>query len=305
MKKIASVLCVLALMLASFTVGQEFPRGDVSQDGIVDIDDVTVLINYILTGQWPEEAEEGIETITVKGVSFKMVTVEGGTFMMGGNLDIDGVDMDDNELPAHEVTVSSFAIGQTEVTQELWMAIMGSNPSYCSSQYYYGGCEDDFQRPVESVSWRYCKEFIDSLNKLTGRHFRMPTEAEWEFAARGGNLSQGYKYAGSNDVDEVAWHQKNTLVMHLTTQPVGSKKPNELGLYDMSGNVNELCSDWFGPYSSEAQVNPKGPSTGQYRVFRGGAWEVIPRHCRCATRAWTTPYSGDTHVGLRLVESIP
>ena len=289
------------MMLASFTAGQEFPRGDVSQDGIVDIADVTMLINYLLTGEWPEP---GVEKITVNGVSFKMVTVEGGTFMMGGNVNIDGVDVDGNELPAHEVTVSSFAIGQTEVTQELWMAVMGNNPSYCTSEWFYYGCEDDYQRPVEFVSWKSCRQFIDSLNKLTGRHFRLPTEAEWEFAARGGNQSKGYKYAGSNDVDEVAWYRNNVELLHLPTQPVGLKKPNELGLYDMSGNVFEWCSDWFGTYSSEAQVNPKGPSTGDNHVYRGGAWEMISRHCRCATRATTMMDHGHEDVGLRLAESV-
>lgn len=300
MKKIASVFFVLALALASFMAAAQqyelYPRGDVSEDGRVDIDDVSVLINYLLTGKWP-----AVETITVNGVSFKMIGVEGGTFMMGAS-SIDGGDPQANEYPAHEVTVSSFSIGQTEVTQELWIAVMGSNPSYCSS--FNGRYEDDFRRPVEDVSWKYCKQFIDSLNKLTGRHFRFPTEAEWEFAARGGNQSKGYKYAGSNNVDEVAWHQYNCERQGLPTQPVGTKKPNELGLYDMSGNVDEWVQDWMGDYTEEAQVNPTGPRTGTKKVFRGGAWQIIQRWCRCATRAEDYDWVPVTFIGLRLAESI-
>ena len=298
MKKIAFLLlCVLSLMLTSFTPDVEYARGDVSQDGRVDIDDVTVLINYLLTGKWPS-----VETITVNGVSFKMIGVEGGTFMMGANNAIDGGDSQANEFPAHEVTVSSFSIGQTEVTQELWIAVMGTNPSYCSS--FNGRYEDDFRRPVEDVSWQYCKTFIDSLNKLTGRHFRFPTEAEWEFAARGGNQSKGYKYAGSNNVDEVAWHQFNCYRLGLPTQPVGTKKPNELGLYDMSGNVDEWVQDWMSDYTEEAQVNPTGPRTGTKKVFRGGAWQIIQRWQRCATRAEDYDWVPVNFIGLRLAESI-
>lgn len=300
MKKNLSLLfCVMTLALASFTAAaQEYPRGDVSQDGRVDIDDVSVLINYLLTGKWPS-----VETITVNGVSFKMIGVEGGTFMMGAS-SIDGGDADSDEFPAHQVTVSSFSIGQTEVTQELWMAIMGNNPSYCCSEYYYTDYDDDFQRPVEMVAWDQCKTFIDSLNKLTGRHFRFPTEAEWEFAARGGNQSKGYKYAGSNNVDEVAWHQYNCYRAGLPTQPVASKKPNELGLYDMSGNVNEWVQDWMSDYTEEAQVNPRGPYSGT-KVFRGGSWYTIQRWHRCATRSSDYPNMPNWFIGLRLAESVP
>jgi formylglycine-generating enzyme required for sulfatase activity len=301
MKKIASLFCVLALALASFTAAAQqyelYPRGDVSEDGRVDIDDVSVLINYLLTGKWP-----AVETITVNGVSFKMIGVEGGTFMMGAS-NIDGGDPQANEFPAHEVTVSSFSIGQTEVTQELWMAVMGDNPSYCCADYYYTNYDDDFRRPVEMVSWYRCKQFIDSLNKLTGRHFRFPTEAEWEFAARGGNKSEGYKYAGSNNVDEVSWHQYNCYRQGLPTQPVGTKKPNELGLYDMSGNVYEWVQDWMSDYTEDAQVNPTGPRTGTKKIFRGGAWDIIQRWHRCATRVEDYPDMPNWFVGLRLAES--
>ncbi len=300
MKKTVSLLLLaLVLMLTSFTSDVEYPRGDVNQDGGVDVKDVTALIAYLLNGYWPEE---GVEVITINGVSFKMINVEGGTFMMGANPAIDGGDQTLDELPAHEVTVSSFKIAQTEVTQELWMAIMGDNPSYCCSDYYWTDYDDDFRRPVEMVSWDECHHFIDTLNQLTGRHFRFPTEAEWEFAARGGNLSQGYKYAGSNDVDEVAWHQYNCYRAGLPTQPVATKKPNELGLYDMSGNVDEWVQDWWGDYTEEAQVNPTGPRTGTKKVFRGGAWDIIQRWARCATRASDYPDMSNWFVGLRLAE---
>ena len=202
MKKTAILFCVLSLMLASFTAGVEYQRGDVNQDGQVTISDVTTLIDYLLAGTWGDEPGNpggGNETYTVNGVSFKMVGVEGGTFTMGATAE-QGSDAYSNEKPAHEVTLSSFSIGETEVTQALWQAVMGSNPSYFTG---------DLNRPVERVSWNDCQTFITKLNEMTGKTFRLPTEAEWEYAARGGNLSQGYKYAGSNDVNEVAWYWDN------------------------------------------------------------------------------------------------
>lgn len=173
------------------------------------------------------------ETITVNGVSFKMVHVEGGTFMMGAS-DSDK-DAWSNEIPAHQVRLSDYWLGETPVTQALWQAVMGENPSHFKG---------DFNRPVESVSWVECQMFIGELNKLTGKKFRLPTEAQWEFAARGGNLGKNnhYCFAGSDHVDVVAWFAKNA---QDETHPVGAKRPNELGLYDMSGNVWEWCSDWY------------------------------------------------------------
>ena len=204
MKKSSLFFVVLLLMLASFTAGVEYQRGDVNQDGNVSIGDVTCLIDYLLSGAWPEESvTPQTETFTVNGVSFTMVTVEGGTFTMGATAE-QGDDAYSDESPTHQVTLSSYGIGQTEVTQALWQVVMGSNPSLC---------QGDQNRPVEQVTWEDCQTFISKLNELTGKQFRLPTEAEWEFAARGGNKSQGYKYAGSNTIDDVAWYIDNCYAL--------------------------------------------------------------------------------------------
>ncbi len=226
-----------------------------------------------------------VETFTVKDVSFEMVYVEGGTFLMGTNEDYPD-DYSENK-PAHLVTLSDFYIGKYEVTQELWQAVMGKNPSEF---------KNNSQKPVENVSWNDCQKFLKKLNKLTGRNFRLPTEAEWEYAARGGNRSKDYKYAGSNDLDEVAWNGNNSGYM---THPVGQKSPNELGLYDMSGNVMEWCQDWDGTYSSELQTNPQGPSSGSARITRGGWFEAIS-YCSVSSRVCDYPSNGFNFLGLRL-----
>ncbi len=233
-------------------------------------------------------------TYTVNGVSFKMVAVEGGTFTMGATAE-QGSDASDDEKPAHQVTLSSFSIGQTEVTQELWQAVMGSNPSRFTG---------NLQRPVEYVTWNQCQTFITKLNQLTGHNFRLPTEAEWEFAARGGNQSRGYKYSGSNTVGDVAWYWDNipsqsSGTAGYGTQTVATKAPNELGLYDMSGNVWEWCQDWWGSYSSEAQTNPTGPATGSIRVHRGGSWYDNAWYCRVSEHH-SNPSSYNYNLGLRL-----
>ena len=224
------------------------------------------------------------ETITVNGVPFDMIMVEGGTFTMGATSE-QGNDAYDDENPAHKVTLSDYYIGETEVTQALWQAVMGSNPSYFKGN----------SNPVELVSWNDCQEFIRKLNSLTGRTFRLPTEAEWEFAARGGNESKGYKYSGSNSIDNVAWYTSSK------THAVKTKSPNELGIYDMSGNVYEWCQDWYGSYSSNAQTNPKGPSNGSDRVLRGGSWDYNARHCRVSDRNHCSPRYSCSNYGLRLV----
>ena len=230
--------------------------------------------------------------ITVNGVSFKMIKVKGGTFQMGSN----DSEADSDEKPVHSVTLSDYYIGETEVTQELWEAVMGSNPS---------GFKEP-KNPVEIVSWDDCQEFIKKLNELTGKNFRLPTEAEWEYAARGGNKSRDYKYSGSNTIGDVAWCYENAYDVGKTspdygTHTVGTKSPNELGLYDMSGNVWEWCSDWYGDYSSSAQTNPTGPATGSYRVFRGGSWYYSAQSCRVANRSYGTPVSPNNDRGFRLV----
>ena len=227
------------------------------------------------------------QTFNVNGVSFTMIAVEGGTFQMGATSE-QGSDAESDESPVHDVTLSSYYIGETEVTQELWEAVMGSNPSY------YSGYP---QRPVEYVSWNDCQEFITKLNQLTGKNFRLPTEAEWEYAARGGNMSKGYKYSGSNTIDNVAWYASNSS---SRTHDVKTKQANELGIYDMSGNVWEWCQDWYGSYSSGSQTNPTGPSSGPSRVIRGGGWGNDAGICRVSNRNAGIPGGSSGILGLRL-----
>ena len=253
---------------------------DADMDGVLSPSDISVLIDYLLNGRWISEGE----IFAVGGVSFRMIPVEGGMFTMGATGE-QGSQANANEKPAHNVAVSNFTIGQTEVTQELWQAVMGSNPSLATG---------DMKRPVEYVTWNDCQVFIEKLNQLTGQEFRLPTEAEWEFAARGGNKSKHYKYAGSNDIDAVAWYNSDM------THPVATLAPNELGLYDMSGNVWEWCQDWYGSYSSEAQTNPTGPESGSSRVDRGGCWDGIAGICRVSYRDGYTPSYRDYYLGLRL-----
>ena len=225
---------------------------------------------------------------TVKGVSFTMIPVEGGTFTMGATSEQQ--DPYGDEKPTHQVTLSSYYIGETEVTQALWEAVMGKKPSRFKGD----------NNPVEKVSWNDCQKFISKLNSLTGQKFRLPTEAEWEYAARGGNKSRGYQYSGSNNLDDVAWCSNNS---DSKTHPVKTKQPNELGIYDMSGNVWEWCQDWFGSYDSGSQTNPQGPSSGSNRVDRGGGWGTGARDCRSALRDYDTPGDRNFHLGLRLVLS--
>ena len=230
------------------------------------------------------------QTFNVNGVSFTMVGVQGGTFTMGATRE-QGGDAFSGEKPAHQVTLSSFRIGQTEVTQELWEAVMGSNPSW-----YKGP-----KLPVELVSWDDCQEFIRKLNALTGQHFRLPTEAEWEYAARGGSKSQGYKYSGSNNLDDVAWYAGNSG--DNKTHDVATKRANELGIFDMSGNVWEWCQDWYGDnyYGSSPSSNPTGPSSGSDRVDRGGGWSNGgARYCRVAYRGRSLAGGRSSSLGFRL-----
>ena len=287
---------VLIDILLGGDVNHSEENADCNSDGKITISDLTALIDALLGGA--PLPEKNYEVINVNGVSFKMMKVQGGTFTMGATPEQGTEEPWNDEWPTHEVTVSSFSIGQTEVTQELWQAVMGSNPSYFTG---------DPKRPVETVSWDECQQFIATLNQLTGMNFRMPTEAEWEYAARGGNRSEGYKYAGSNDINETAWWDDNAgdgvgeSSPDYGTHPVALKKANELGLYDMSGNVWEWCQDWYGPYSQEAQINPTGPETGTEHLYRGGSWINYARNCRVSCRFhWVT--NGVNYVGLRLVK---
>ena len=230
-------------------------------------------------------------TVTSNGqiVSFKMIKVEGGTFQMGSTTG------DSDEQPVHIVTITNdYYMCETEVTNELWAAIMGVIPSKKNSGDTY---------PVEYISYDDCQSFLPALNgKLSSQlgsdeQFRFPTEAEWEFAAKGGNKSKGYTYAGSNTIDDVAWYGGNSS---STTHPVKTKSPNELGLYDMCGNVDEWCYDWYGSYNNTTQTDPTGPTSGSYRVIRGGGWTTAATSCSLASRG--RPWSSYRYysIGLRL-----
>ena len=326
MRKIIPALVVLSLMLASFSAGMQYQRGDVNRDGNVSITDVTCLIDYLLNGAWPDDTipEDTIpydtipidtipvdtipvdtlppvpqnKTFTVNGVSFTMIAVQGGTFTMGATPE-QGNQAEDKEKPAHDVTLSDFYIGETLVTQELWQAVMdGSNPSY-----YH----DNPQRPVERVSWNDCQTFIARLSLMLGQWFRMPTEAEWEYAARGGVNSLGYRFAGSNTDRDVAWYTVNAFDVGSSSpdygpHPVAKKMPNELGIYDMSGNVHEWCNDWSSAtyYSESPSENPKGPSSGTKRIVRGGCWFSADRACRVSSRSDAAPSTTGSTVGFRI-----
>ncbi len=223
-----------------------------------------------------------------------MVLVKGGTFEMGCTSE--QTNCDEDEKPVHTVTLDNFNIGKYEITQEQWQAVMGGNPSY------FKDCGD--QCPVEDVSWDDTQEFIKKLNRMIGKTFRLPTEAEWEFAARGGTKSKGFRYAGSDNIDEVAWNWD--METQLQTHTVGTKKSNELGLYDMSGNVWEWCNDWYDEdyYKNSPRNNPKGPGTSQtYRVLRGGSWSYNANYCRVADRFRYRPYNTDATVGFRLAQT--
>ena len=229
-------------------------------------------------------------SIPVKnGISIEMVKVEAGTFMMGATSEMK--DPYSDEKPVHQVTLTNdYYMGKYEVTQALWQAVMGSNPSNFKGD----------NLPVEKVSWNDCQEFISKLNSLTGRKFRLPTEAEWEYAARGGKKSRGYQYSGSRKISDVAWYDRNS---GSKTHPVGTKQANELGIYDMSGNVWEWCSDWYGSYSSSSQTNPTGSDSGTNRVRRGGSWCYIARICRSSYRYGDAPDLRRLYLGLRLALS--
>lgn len=236
-------------------------------------------------GQDDDQDYADIKQYNVGGVVFNMIKVQAGTFKMGSTTG------DSDEYPVHSVTISKdYYIGETEVTQELWTAVMGNNPSNFAS---------DSQFPVENVSWGDCYEFIHKLNSLTGANFRLPTEAQWEFAARGGNKSGGYEYSGSNNIDDVAWYKSNS---GGKTHVVKTKQPNELGIYDMCGNVMEWCSQWYSDsYSYASVTDPTGPATGSFMVRRGGGWSNDAYYCRCADRNRCNPSDSHNYLGLRLV----
>lgn len=232
-------------------------------------------------------------TIDVNGIIFNMLPVEGGQFVMGATSEQHG-DAYDNEAPAHSVRVDDYYLGETVVTQALWDAVMDDTT------------EENPELPVTGKSWSECQAFIRKLNDLTSRHFRMPTEAEWEYAARGGKKGRGCKYAGSNNLDDVAWYDKNSgRVIH----PAKQKRPNELGLYDMSGNVWEWCADWYGEYEraeegeEETAHNPQGPRRGSQRVVRGASSSYYAQSCRVSCRLPLDPL-GNASTGFRLAMDV-
>lgn len=229
----------------------------------------------------------GKRSFTVKGVTFNMIGVEGGTFTMGATHEQESPSND--EKPTHLVALSSYYIGETEVTQELWQAVMGNNPSHFKSK----------TNPVENVSWNNCLEFVTKLNSFTSENFRFPTEAEWEFSARGGKKSNGYQYSGSNDLNEIAWYFNNS---NKTTHHVATKVANELNIYDMSGNVMEWCQDDYGSYSYSLQENPKGSSYGSNKVVRGGCWDDY-FECRSSARENFLKSTKGSTIGFRLALS--
>jgi formylglycine-generating enzyme required for sulfatase activity len=216
----------------------------------------------------------------------EFVKVKGGTFTMG--------DAAFEDAKPHKVKLRSYYMQKTEVTQELWEAVMGSNPSS------FKACPNC---PVEEVSWEDIQQFISKLNAKTGKKYRLPSEAEWEYAARGGKKSKGYKYAGSNEIEAVAWYSGNS---EDKTHPVGQKKPNELGIHDMTGNVLEWCSDWYGEsyYNSSPGNKPQGPDNGEFRVIRGGSWFNSAVGCLVANRGNGRPGSRDSDVGFRLLSPV-
>ena len=250
-----------------------------------------------------EEPAEPTKSFTVTGngktVTFRMKLVEAGTFQMGSTTGLD------REQPVHQVTLTKdYYMGETEVTQALWYAVMGQKPTSDGSQWSSTvGLGDN--NPAYFVSWDDCQTFITKLNALTGVTFRLPTEAEWEFAAKGGNKSQGYTYAGSNTIDDVAWCYENSYALGSSspdygTHAVATKAPNELGLYDMSGNVREWCQDWYGSYSSSTQTDPTGSTSGSNRVDRGGGWDNYATNCRVAYRFWDDAALRRYNLGFRL-----
>ncbi|MGM9809840.1 MAG: formylglycine-generating enzyme family protein [Paludibacteraceae bacterium] len=240
-------------------------------------------------------------TFIVNGVSFTMVYVEGGTFTMGSTSERS----EDNEKPAHKVRLNDYYIGQYEVTQALWQVVMGTTVSQqrdkATSPGPLAGLGDIY--PMYCINWYDCQRFVNNLNtilfkQLNGKRFALPTEAQWEYAARGGQKSKGYIYAGSNKVKELGWYIDNS---NDVTHPVGQKLPNELGLYDMTGNVAEWCQDYFAPYPLTVQTNPIGPASGDFHVYRGGGFNSLLRFCRISSRDYGHTMKSKNRLGMRLV----
>jgi formylglycine-generating enzyme required for sulfatase activity len=274
------VLFIILAIVACFILWFCFANSEKPATAYVKPADNVVVIDTVVVVKEPQKP-------TYTKIDIAMVYVKGGTFTMGCTSEQDS-DCDDDEKPAHKVTLSDFYIGKYEVTQKQWRDVMGSNPSHFK--------DDDL--PVENVSWNEVQDFIKNLNDKTGKNYRLPTEAEWEYAARGGaSTGAATKYAGSNNLGDVAWCTNNS---GSKTHAVGTKQANELGIYDMSGNVWEWCQDWCGDYSSSLQTNPLGPSSGSVRVLRGGSWGSKARRARVSKRNDDKPSGRDSSSGFRL-----
>jgi len=284
-----------------------------------------VLVFLLVKNLQPSSSDSSTDSSTANSsspildqIESGMVYVDGGTFMMGGTSE-QGSDPDSDEKPTHSVTLSSYYISDHEVTQAEWEAVMGTTVRQqrdkADSSYLIVGEGPDY--PMYYISWEECQDFIRKLNSLTGKNYRLPTEAEWEYAARGGSKSRGYKYSGSNTLGDVAWYWQNSGDVFLSgtdddwdwdtiennhgqSHPVKQKQSNELGLYDMSGNVREWCQDWYGDYTTDSASNPTGPASGSYRVFRGGGWYYVAGGCRVSFRGSDTPSSRGSYLGFRL-----
>ena len=283
-------------------------RGDVNADGFVDVSDIAAIID-IMSGKsiFSETLSESGDTATfnIIGIPVKMIRVKAGSFTMGSS------SYDNEKWPRKVTLTQDYLIAETEVTQKLWVSLMGeahrpTNSGYTEWTTTFG---DGEQYPAYYLSWNLCQEFIGVLSSLTHRQFRLPTEAEWEYAARGGHKSLGYKFPGSNDCGEVAWYENTSSLLGIGdpdygTHPVKTKKPNELGLYDMAGNIMEWCSDWYQKsFTTAALVDPQGPETGAGRVLKGGSWGSNDTFCRPAGRQVSSvdkQYQGN---GMRLVIS--
>ena len=278
-----SVAVALVVVLGILLVLSRFLSGGIISSAMLDTD--TLLMDSAAV---EPNAVYANGVLTVDDVTYQMIKVKGGTFMMGATAEMQYPEND--EKPAHQVTLDSYSIGETEVTQALWQAVMGNNPSHFEGD----------NLPVENVSWKDCQSFVGRLNGLTGQHFRLPTEAEWEYAARGGSSSHRTQFSGSSDLSEVAWYDENS---DDKTHPVKSKKANRLGIYDMAGNVWEWCSDRYDSYSDNEQTNPVGATSGSNRVRRGGSWGSHIRRCHSSCRNHCAPGYRDSYIGLRLALS--
>lgn len=303
-----SPLFVSELLIGTHTIRLEKDGYDQQEKTVQIAENQESMLDFTLAKETPkalpqpvpDASSTGNQTFTVNGVSFTMIAVKGGTFTMGATSE-QGSDAESDEKPTHQVTLSDYYIGETEVTQELWQAVMGTTIQGQAKEGTYGtslyGVGNNY--PMYYISWSDCQTFVKKLNQLTGKKFRLPTEAEWEYAARGGQKSRGYKYAGSNTLSDVAWYYGNSS---RETHPVKQKQANELGLYDMSGNVDEWCQDGYGSYSSNAQTNPIGSSSGGAdRVRRGGSCYSDASYCRVASRSYYCSAFKYSFVGCRVV----